>query len=563
MVEEKKKKRGVWPWILLCIAVLLIAGGILFFRHYVLFEGQLYRRDISVLDLRGQEPDEERLGLVASVFPDAEILYDIRIGENTYDAAAESIVTGEFTAEDIPAFSRFAALKRVDAAACSDTEAILALRRALPETEITWTAEVGGQTLDGDTREITAEDLSPEEIRAAAARLPSLEKVTLTETNLTPEEQARLSEEYPHIRFLWDVVLGGGRFSPEETCLDFSDRMLTDAEREEIARYVPLLPAAEEIRLLRCGLTDDQAMALGDALPGVNVVWDTSLFGVEFTTGDEEICFDDIPLTIEDAAQIEAFLPYMPQLKKVTMLRCGISNEDMEALDLRHEDVQFVWMVNVYGYGVRTDQTYFTVYNCPLIFPSNRVAEELYYCHQMEAIDLGHLRDYGDTFFFTGMPHLKYLIISSTSHQSIPELASLHELVWLEAFWCSMKDITPLRGLTSLQHLNIVYKPVKYEEIARQDLEVLSTLTGLKRLWIGANMYSEAQVAQLQQALPDTQIVRIYDLAVTARGWRTDEEYYKMRDALHMYYMTDEGGTQLINPFTGERSQYEWTNPFR
>ena len=46
-------------------------------------------------------------------------------------------------------------------------------------------------------------------------------------------------------------------------------------------------------------------------------------------------------------------------------------------------------------------------------------------------------------------------------------------------------------------------------------------------------------------------------------GIEIDEEYYKMRDALHMYYMTDEGGTQLINPFTGERSQYEWTNPFR
>jgi hypothetical protein len=36
-----------------------------------------------------------------------------------------------------------------------------------------------------------------------------------------------------------------------------------------------------------------------------------------------------------------------------------------------------------------------------------------------------------------------------------------------------------------------------------------------------------------------------------------------MRDALHMYYMTDDGHTVSINPYTGERSQYEWTNPFR
>ena len=46
-------------------------------------------------------------------------------------------------------------------------------------------------------------------------------------------------------------------------------------------------------------------------------------------------------------------------------------------------------------------------------------------------------------------------------------------------------------------------------------------------------------------------------------GWRGAEEYFYMRDALHMYYMTDTGQTVVYNPYTGERSQYEWTNPFR
>ena len=30
-----------------------------------------------------------------------------------------------------------------------------------------------------------------------------------------------------------------------------------------------------------------------------------------------------------------------------------------------------------------------------------------------------------------------------------------------------------------------------------------------------------------------------------------------------MYYISDESNTVQINPYTGERSQYEWTNPFR
>ena len=84
-------------------------------------------------------------------------------------------------------------------------------------------------------------------------------------------------------------------------------------------------------------------------------------------------------------------LPYLPKLKKVVMLRCGISDEDMDAIDLRHEDVQFVWMVQVRRWGLRTDRTYFTVYNNDYEFPEdNHSFAALRYCRDMIAIDLGH-----------------------------------------------------------------------------------------------------------------------------------------------------------------------------
>ena len=92
----------------------------------------------------------------------------------------------------------------------------------------------------------------------------------------------------------------------------------------------------------------------------------------------------------------------MPNLKKVVMLRCGISNEDMEEINLRHEDVQFVWMVQVYAYGVRTDQTYFSIYNCEYFYGEyDHLADDLRYCHDMIAVDLGHMHLYGDTYFLT------------------------------------------------------------------------------------------------------------------------------------------------------------------
>ena len=286
--------------------------------------------------------------------------------------------------------------------------------------------------------------------------------------------------------------------------------------------------------------------------------------GVRFSTDAEELCFADVPLTPEDLADLEELLPEMPYLTRVSMLRCGVDDETMEALDRRHEDVRFVWMVQVYSYGVRTDQTWFSVYNCEYRYPTdNKVAEALGYCHDMEAVDLGHMHLFGDTAFFTRMPHLRYLIISNAAHTAIPELASLKELEWLEVHQTSFQDLSPLLECPALRHLNIVYKKVPTEEARRTDVDILKQMTWLKRLWIGGNMYLPDQVEELRAALPDTEIHVVTGTLTLEGGWRKDEAYFRMRDALHMYYMTDDGHTVEVNPYTGERSLYEWTNPFR
>ena len=291
---------------------------------------------------------------------------------------------------------------------------------------------------------------------------------------------------------------------------------------------------------------------------------EAEIAGVRFSTDAEELCFDDIPLSPEDLAALEALLPEMPDLKRVSMLRCGVDDETMEALDRRHEDVRFVWMVKVYCYGVRTDQTWFSIYNCEYRWSSSLDhAENLKYCHDMIAIDLGHMHSYGDTGFFTQMPHLRYLIISNAAYSAIPELASLQELEWLEVHQTSFEDLSPLLECRALRHLNIVYKKVPSEEARRRDVDILKQMTWLKRLWIGGNMYLPDQVAELRAALPNTEIHVVTGTLTLEGGWRSDEAYFRMRDALHMYYMSDDGHTVDVNPYTGERSQYEWTNPFR
>lgn len=552
---------------LICIlaaAALVLAAAGIFLWKFTFVDGEIVSKSAETLDLRGRNVSADELEKARRALPETRILWDVAIGGKTFDGDAEAIVTGDFTAEDVPSFARLERLQSADVSACSDMTAIAALRDALPGVRVYWTVPLGGESFDGESTAVTVRDAAAEEIRAALGRLPSLVSLTLTECTLTSEEQLALTEEFPAVRFVWDVTLAGRRFAGTAAALDFSGAALSADDLASVAAALPLFSALESADFSRCGLSEESLRSFADAHPALLTVWETELFGVAFSTGDEEIEFSDIPLTTEDAAQIEALLPYMPKLKKVVMLRCGISNEDMEEINLRHENVQFVWMVQVYSYGVRTDQTFFTIYNCEYDYGVNdRLADELRYCHDMEAMDLGHMHLFGDTYFFTQMPHLKYLIISQTAHSSIPELSSLKELIYLEAGKCSMTDLTPLLGCPKLEHLNIVYKRTHDDAVAASDIEVLTQMKQLKRLYIGGNMYSDEQVERLYAELPDTEIVINNGPETCALGWRDPEIYFEMRDAMHMYYMDGVGNTIMYNPYTGERSAYEDTNPFQ
>ena len=557
---KKKTRIGI----LAAALVLLVAAGVFVGVNYTLVSGKLVSRHAETIDLRGKNITAKQLTKARKKLPDAHIFWDIAIGGKTFDGESENNVTADFTAGDIPAFARLENLASADVSACSDISAILALRAALPEVRVFWTVPLAGESFDGDSENIIVPDASEEELRAALVRLPELKTLTLTGSTFSLESQLALKEKFPSVSFVWDVTLAGKTFVSDASALDFTGTPLTEEDLSEIGAALVLLPDAKSVTLTACGLSEDALRTFSAAHPEILTIWETQLFGVTFTTDAEEIEFTDIPLTVEDAAQIEDMLPYMPNLKKVVMLRCGISNEDMEEINLRHEDVQFVWMVQVYAYGVRTDQTYFSIYNCEYFYGEyDHLADDLRYCHDMIAVDLGHMHLYGDTYFLTQMPHLQYLILSSAGPNPIPELGTLKELRFLELGKASFTDITMLSECTSLTDIDLMYKRVKSDEVAEADVQTLCKMTWLKRLYLGGNMYNEEQMQRLYDSLPNTQIVIHNSPEWEQNRWREAEIYFEMRDALHMYYIDDDGNHVPYNPYTGEPSQYDDTDPFR
>ena len=170
----------------------------------------------------------------------------------------------------------------------------------------------------------------------------------------------------------------------------------------------------------------------------------------------------------------------------------------MDALDLRHEDIRFVWTVYFSIYALRTDATFFCAADVPYL---NYDAPVLYdyqlypvrYCRDMIALDLGHMW-IEDLSFLYNMPKLQYLILVGGRFRDITPIGSLQELKYLEIFQTNPADISPLLNYKKLEQLNMCY-------CFGFDLSPLKEMKQLKRLWfVGLGPYRGAEIAE---ALPD------------------------------------------------------------
>ena len=263
-----------------------------------------------------------------------------------------------------------------------------------------------------------------------------------------------------------------------------------------------------------------------------------SVYGEEFSSDVSELDLSGIPLA-DDGAELEAKLPEFTALEKVVMCDCGLSDEQMDALDQKYTDIRFVWTVHFGGYSLRTDATGFIAAKEPHGELSNKDMGPLRYCTDLVALDLGHMK-FTDISFVSGMKHLRFLVLADGEVDDIDPVAELPELEYLEIFRTNVQDLTPLLKCRSLKDLNICYIPKSSSQDA---FEVLMQTTWLERLFFVGNKLTREQRNELRDAYPKTAEVVLYDeMESTGLDWRYHPRYYEMRDLLGMYYMP--GGTK-------------------
>ena len=526
----------------------VIAAAAWFFSSYSVFSGRVIPRRADVIDLRGSEISVQKAEALAAEHPGKTVLWDVPLSGGSRPSDAEDLEITALSLSDIPLFSCFPNLKSVDASGCADYEALLALRAACPALELTAFVSVGGKAVPMDAqRAVLRADTPLEELLDKLPFLPDLYRVSFAGGAVSYETQDALAAAFPGISFRWDVEVLGVTASSAAKELSFAGSSLSERDVHTLCENLFRFPSLERIDLTGCGLAGEQIAAVR-AASGAAVLYELTLFGRTVSTDASELDFSGIRMGLSDVAVIEDALGEFPLLEKVVMCDCGISNEDMAALNDRHENVRFVWRVYFSGFSLRTDDTNFIAARVRNDFPiySNDL-EVLKYCPDLQALDLGH-KNITHLNFLRYVPHLKYLILVENDVNDITPIGELQELTYLEMFWTKCEDISPLQNCKALTDLNISYiycRPAKC-------LETLVNMPQLERLWYCGNNLDAGQLEELQAALPDTEMYLAAHGEPTGSTWREHPHYFEMRDFFGMYYMpggtngVDENGNQII-----------------
>ena len=539
-MDEKAKNRrpggkGRLALIFFVLALALLATAACLFTVRV--GGRLYVC-ADVADARGAALSCEEYDEAAARSGFKQIRWSVPIGSERYDSFSEILTLSSLPADEIGRLAYFPYLSVVDARGCEDYAALAAAAAEREDIRFLWTVPTSSGAIDGNAETLDAAGLGAEELEALLPLLPRLKTVDLRASALDAAETDAFAAAHEGLETVFTVPLWGTEIpgDTEELRLDAN----ASGDAGELAAALGRLKRLKKLDLRDCDFTPRQLARVLSVCEGVETDYVIRLCGKIFTADCTEMDLSGVE--IDDVSEVEAAAALMPKLKKVVMCDCGIPDAEMDALDLRHEDIRFVWTVYFSIYALRTDATFFCAADVPYL---NYDAPVLYdyqlypvrYCRDMIALDLGHMW-IEDLSFLYNMPKLQYLILVGGHFRDITPIGSLQDLKYLEIFQTNPADISPLLNCKKLEQLNMCY-------CSGFDISPLKEMKQLKRLWYaGLGPY---RGWELQEALPDTQVYCPFTDpdGSTGGGWREDEAYYEMRDVFAMYYQP--GGTGVHN----------------
>lgn len=539
-MKTRKRMGAVLAMAAVVLGVLGAMGGYFFCRNYRVLAGKPYLKtaevlnlsgvqgvefdrlrdfpQLKMLDARGTGMDVASYRMLREANPDCKITWDIPFQGRFLPEDTQEVTVATLTAEDAQALALVPGLLQVDGLECRDYDALELLAGLRPDCQVNYRVDLGGLRWGPGVRSIELQEADAQELAMNLPHLPQVETILLKTALPDPALVSRLQREFPQIGLFYALADRDVPLDAKTTMLSLNQCPLT---LELAQKLIQCYPELQEAELLECGLEEEELRQLCDDNPQVFFLWEGSFGPVRLRT--DAVDADLSGMAVTDLEELEQALPYYPKLQKVDLSDCGLENEELDALNKRHQDVRFVWTVSVGKVRVRTDSLFFapvktgqTVYEGQL--------DNLRYCPDVIAVDVGHmpLKTCDWVRYF---PKLQYLIIADTGISDITPLADCENLIFLEMFLTLCRDYSPLQQCKNLEDLNLCYTYGPADPVRE--------MTWLKRLWWDGIRYNDKDIAD---SLPNTE-VNLDSGSSTGGGWREGAHYREQRDILGMAYL--------------------------
>lgn len=415
--------------------------------------------------------------------------------------------------------------------------------------------KLGIKTYSADTKSIdlSREDVSFEELCAAAPALENVKALDIGLTEFTAEQIETLTALYPDADLRWEITLLGKSVPSDTPLLSLPD--ITEDDVPEVCRALEMLPRLETVELLppegATPLTSDEIDMIAASAHGARIDCRFELYGQLAGPETEELRYNmhnkkRNKIGDEGIALFRAALPYLHSLKLLRLQECGITDNDaMAALRADFPDANVVWSIEIAGSPFMTDTT---LIHTPLL--RDRHVHLLQYFPDVLYFDIGHNHYLTSIDFLKYLPKLTVCILAITRITDISPLENCPDLEFLEIFSTPVEDISVLAKLTKLEYLNIGTMP------NLKDISPVFELKNLKMVRICGSSFDHVrkeQVAELKAALPNCFVSDGKGDPTTAGGWRYDENHnYTPRYALlrqqMLYYKANWKDRQSNSP---------------
>ena len=504
--------------VLLIIATLLLAAVIGMFwvgTHYVLINSELYSKDLTELDLRGESITPSDYERFQRKLPDCRILWNVPFQGGSQSCDITELTVTSLNQEDIRQMRYFPELTALHAQQCPDLDAVILAGETYPELKVFYQVTLAEQAYPQDTRSVQLGSIRQEDI-SQLPYLPELETVSLSGAEDMTAALA-LQEYCRNNGIAFTLILGDGTY--DETIQQLTVRQIT---QDQIS-LLQLLPNLTTLHLEDPLAPVEALLALRESRSGLRVTWEKTIWGKTFQDTAEEVDLSDG--TVGTLEEVKQGMTYLPNAKHLFLGFCKLDNEAIAAFrEESRQKFKVVWIVDLSGkMQVRTDIDNFMPSRDGWGYVRDHEIDNIRYCEDLICMDIGHM-GVKDVSFLETLVNLEYLILAHTEVQYVDPIVNCKKLKFLELDWSCIRDVSPLVELTALEDLNL--------GMTWPDITPILQMTWLKNLYL---IKGNAR-ANFPEHLPNTRVVTSGDYTVS-NGWRRLPNYYAMRDILGMHYM--------------------------